>query len=344
MITSASIGASGVSPQPLATPSVPRGNPSYPIDCWDLIAFSQSERRWRYDTARTPTDTTTYGEMLRALAAGSLDVINSYAHRPADYVHTRNECPSCKSVSPAKVCRTCGLGRVSISEVREWNGGSKFCSAWAAEQLKHNLRIVNDEVWTRATAAFANLTADPAIMELASGSTSQQLLSAIWHDTATGLDIPLRTVISCVPSMFGLYADCLATLEVAYDSSPLAWNDYHIEHGLHVAAAFRQMIHNATTGESRSTHCWVIAERKFPHLIARRASSPDLLAAGTALVHSILADYAQSLATDTWSSYDSDSMDPLTAFSPIPFEPWMANAPASVRPLCLPFTPEIVEA
>ena len=44
------------------------------------------------------------------------------------------------------------------------------------------------------------------------------------------------------------------------------------------------------------------------------------------------------------SSFDSDSTVPDQAFAPILFQPWMASAPDSVRPLSLPFTPEIIEA
>ena len=344
MITFASFQASNVAPQPLPAPTVARGDVSYPLDVYDLIAFKQCQRRWLKGPAYELHDRVSFGELLRALATGSPDLINTYAHRPADFMHTRNECPSCKSVSPAKVCRTCGLGRVSISEVREWNGSARFCSAWAAEQERLHLRIVYDDIWTRATAALACLEADPAVTELASGSSAQEYLTAVWHDSATGLNIPLRTVISNVPSQFGRYHDCLATLEVTYNSAPLAWNHPAMERGSHIAAAFRHMLHNASSGETRGTHCWIIVEKNAPHLVSRRSTTPELLAAGTTLVHSILAEYAQCLATGTWSTFDSASTEPPAAYTPVGYESWMANTPTTVRPLGLPFTPEIVEA
>ena len=344
MITSASIEASGVSPQPLPPSTVARGDASYPLDWWDLIAFYRCQRRWRHATAHELNPRVSFGEMVRVLATGSPDLINTYAHRPADFVHTRLECPSCKSVSPAKVCRTCALARVSISEVREWNGSSRFCHAWYDEQAKHNRRIVTDDVWTRGNAAFTSLTADPAIMELAFGSTPQQLVTAMWHDSATGLDIPLRTVIASVPSQFRGYSHCLATLETTSDAAPHAWNRITMERGHHIAAAFRHMLHAAATGETRTTHCWIIVEKNAPHLVSRRSTTPELLAAGTTLVQDILAEYAQCLATGIWSTFDSASTEPPAAYTPVSYESWMANTPTTVRPLGLPFTPEIVEA
>ena len=104
------------------------------------------------------------------------------------------------------------------------------------------------------------------------------------------------------------------------------------------------MRHAAATGETRTTHCWIIVEKNAPHLVSRRSTTPELLAAGTTLVQDILADYAQCLATGIWSTFDSASTEPPAAYTPVSYESWMANTPTPVRPLGLPFTPEIVEA
>ena len=344
MITSAAIQSFNVLPQPLPVPDVPRGHPAYPLDVWDLIDFKRCGRRWLHAPAPTLNPKVGFSEMLRLLSLGTPEALATYAHRPKDFTFTRLECPSCGSISPAKVCRACGQARVSITDTRQWNGNSKYCTAWHAEQVAHARRIVADEIWEHAAAARTVLAADPAAAQLADGASTQQHLTGLWHDDATGLDIPLRTVLSAAPDPTGPYGKCLATLMIAADSSRAAWDRPAIERGNHIAAAFKHALHTAATGQTRHTHCWVIVEKFAPHLVSRRSTTPELLSAGLTLMTDLLAEYAACLASGLWSTFDSDSLDPSEAFTPIAFQPWMANPPGAAAAGCYPFIPEVVEA
>ena len=112
----------------------------------------------------------------------------------------------------------------------------------------------------------------------------------------------------------------------------------------HVAAALKQQLHNFATGQSRHTHCWVIVEKSTPHLVARRRTTPILLAAGNSVLSQIFSEYAHCLDTGIWPSFDSDSLLPSEAFTPVTFEPWMALPPTSANPLNYEPTPEHSDA
>ncbi len=58
----------------------------------------------------------------------------------------------------------------------------------------------------------------------------------------------------------------------------------------------------------------------------------------------ILAEYAGCLASGIWPSYDSDSLAPSEAFTPIEFEPWMALPPGPGSPANYDAVPENFDA
>jgi len=344
MITTATIELYNVLPQPLAVPPVPRGHQDYPMDAWDLVEFKRCPRRWLLGVAPILKPKVSINEVIRLLALSGQDAILTYAQRPAEFMFTRNECPSCQSVSPAKVCRACGLARRSMTDVRPWNGSSRFCTTWTAEQNKACRRIVPTDIWERALAASLALAHDPATAAFLTSARRQTLLAGTWQDKDTGLNIPLRTVVSAVPSSSGAYEDYIGSLAMATDSSAIGWNHPTMTRSHHVSAALKQFLHNAATGETRATHCWLIVEKAPPHLVARRATSPLLLAAGYSVLSLILAEYAGCLASGIWPSYDSDSLAPSEAFTPIEFEPWMALPPGPGSPANYDAVPENFDA
>ena len=220
MIISAQIIESDVLPQPLPAPSVPRGDPAYPMDPWDFIQYHRSGRRWLNAAPWELKDHVSNTEAIRLLALNTVSAGSHYAHRPATFPYTRLECPICCSISHSKVCRACGRSRVSKTDTRPWNGNMKYCATWAQQQDDANRRIISDDVWERGIAAAASLASDYAANELLTGSQCRNLLTGVWHDSATGLDIPLRTVLDCIPSATGAYSDYLCSLSLAEDSDP----------------------------------------------------------------------------------------------------------------------------
>ncbi|MEI7937240.1 MAG: hypothetical protein WCK27_11155 [Verrucomicrobiota bacterium] len=330
MITAASVELYNALPQPLPVPDVPRGHPDFPMDAGDLINFSRCPRRWVLGTPPVLKPKVSCSEVTHLLALCGQLAVNTYAQRPADFAFTRLECTSCGSVSPSRVCRSCGLARTSKTDIRAWNGSSRFCTAWTAEQVSNCRRIVPAEVWERAAAASTAISNDRVAAAFINSSVHQVELSGKWLDPATNRAIPLRTVLSCVPDPYqGIYGDCLGSLVLTYDASSPAWDSPAMNRSAHIVAALKQQLHNFATNEDRQTHCWIIVEKLPPHLVARRRTTPLLLGAGNAVLSQIFSDYAHCLDTGIWPSFDSDSDLPSEAFTPVTFEPWMALPPTS---------------
>ena len=341
MITAATVQIYNALPQPLPVPAVPRGHPDYPVDAWDLVNFSRCPRRWVLSSPPVLKPKVSCSEVTRLLTLCGQDAINTYAQRPADFTYTRLECSSCGSISSSKVCRTCGLARTSKTDIRPWNGSSRFCTSWTADQVSNCRRIVPADIWERAATARTAISNDHAATALINSSIHQVELSGAWLDSSSGRTIPLRTVLSCVPSPFqGDYGDCVASVVMSHDASSAAWDNPAMTRSNHVVAALKLLLHNAANDQKRNTHCWIIVETAPPHLVARRRTTPLLLAAGISVLSQMLSDYAHCLDTGIWPSFDSDSLVPSEAFTPIAFEPWMGLPPDSAYPLNYEELPE----
>ena len=229
------------------------GHPDFPMDAWDLVNFSRCPRRWVLGTPPVLKPKVSCSEVIRLLALCGQDAINTYAQRPADFTFTRLECTSCGSVSTSRVCRNCGRARTSRTDIRAWNGSSRFCTSWTAEQVSNCRRVVPAEVWERATAARTAISNDRAATDLINSSVHQVELSGAWLDPATSRTIPLRTVLSCVPDPYqGIYGDCLGSLVLTYDASSPAWDNPAMNRSAHIVAALKQQLHNFTDSWSIS--------------------------------------------------------------------------------------------
>ena len=327
MITSAFIAAAAVLPHPLDNTAFKRGDAGYPIDAWDLVAFDRSARRWLQGTPPTLKERATLGEMIRVLSLTPTKAAASYARRPATYVATSNECPTCSSTGPGRFCKSCSVERVQKTEIRPWNAKAKYCVAWAKHHENLHPRPVGDELWSRAATAANQLATEATTAAFALASQTQIRLEGIWHDDATGFDIPLRTVLNYAPETTSKYGNMLGSLSLTNDATRGTWERFAINRSAHVAAALKQDLWAAATGNPRPTHAWVLVERLEPYLVARRRSTPSVLEAGRLRLASIMARYCLAIRDNDWPSLDPEHADPDVAFSPVDYEPWMALPP-----------------
>ena len=111
------------------------------------------------------------------------------------------------------------------------------------------------------------------------------------------------------------------------DATRGTWERFAINRSAHVAAALKQDLWAAATGNPRPTHAWVLVERLEPYLDARRRSTPSVLEAGRLRLASIMARYRLAIRDNDWPSLDPEHADPDVAFSPVDYEPWMAHPP-----------------
>ena len=257
------------------------------------------------------------------LAPGTLSAI--YVWRPDTYDALTPTCPSCKSVSAAKICRACGLKRVNVASVKDWAGAATYCTQWTAQQTKTGRLVVPGPLWDSAASMTASLNTEPCAKELLDQSNVLSLISGTGHDTATNLDIPVRCTLDFAPTTGSTLDMGIGTLATTSDADPATWTASAYVQGQHIVAALKHALFAAATGEPRSTHFWCICERYEPYLTARRRATPELMAKGSDTLAQLMAAYAQCLATQNWPAFDVSAPGSVNAWSEVFLEPWMTQ-------------------
>jgi len=320
LITSGELVSTGCLPQPLPHPVWKRGEINYPLDAWDIISFGLSAERWVTSEIPLVSTKPSLAEVIRMLHLVPDIASQYYARRPLTYLKSFLECPKCGSINDAKTCRNChGRPRVSRSETSPWAPGSSYCLAWSSEMRSTGRRVIADDLWLRAEAASKRLKESPPAQAFESSCAKQLRLHGIWHDAATGIDIPLRTVLAYAPAASGPFGDALGSISVVANASHGAWAASAGYHSSHIAAAFKQDLFAAVTGSSRPHHVWLLIEEHEPFITARRRTTPAMLDLGRRALSSLMASYAQCLATGIWPSFDPPVVNSLDAFSPFAF-------------------------
>jgi hypothetical protein len=70
---------------------------------------------------------------------------------------------------------------------------------------------------------------------------------------------------------------------------------------------------------------WVLVERDTPHIIGRRRTSPEMLAAGRTALATLMAAYAKCVATGLWPAFDPLVPQSEDSWSPFHLEAWMTQ-------------------
>ena len=325
MITRASITATDAAPTALAIPEQSRGAMDYPVDGWDLIEFGYSPDRWVNTPIAEPDDKPAFSELVRMLHLTPQLAPAHYVQRPHTYQAMYNVCPVCGSSSAAKICRTCNQPRTNVTEQKPWNGTAKYCLAWAQDAARRKLRVVPVNDWEKAIAAVARLNADSEIADLANQSARQVVLSGVWHDAETGLDIPLRGLLAYAPAGGKSHDDKLGSLSITRDASPAYWAASAYNRGQHIVAALKHDLYAAATHDPRPTHVFVLVERDAPHILGRRRTTPEMLVAGRTALADLMAAYAKCLKTGVWPTFDPCLPGAPEAWSQFHLEPWMTQ-------------------
>jgi hypothetical protein len=325
MILRANIDATDSLPTALAVPTQKRGGLDYPVDAWDLIQFGRSPDRWVNTPKPEPDERPDFSEIIRMLHLTPHLAPAHYIQRPATYTAMFNVCPTCGSASAARICRTCNQARTNVTEQRSWSHSAKYCASWTQDATSRHLRIVAMEQWEKAANAVARLNSDTEIADLLNQSTKQLALSGTWQDNETGLEIPLRALLSYAPTGGRSHDDKLGSLSVTRDASPLAWSAAAYNQGKHIAAALKQDLYAAATSDPRPTHVWVLVERDEPNIIGRRRTTPEMLIAGRTALDDLMAAYAKCLKTGTWPMFDPNLPGAQESWSQFHLEPWMTQ-------------------
>ena len=325
MITRASITGTDAPPRALAVPEQTRGALDYPLDGWDLIKFGESPDRWVNTPKPEKEDKPDFAEVVRLLHLTPHLAPSHYIQRPATYQAMFMTCPICGSSSSAKVCRTCNTARANVTEQKPWTGTAKYCVAWTQDALRRGLRIVSEGEWEKASLAVARLNADSEIADLHQQSSHQVVLTGVWHDPVTKLDIPLRSLLAYAPSGGQSHDDKLGSLSITRDASPTYWAGSAYSRGQHIVAALKHDLYAAATHDPRPTHVWVIVERDAPHILGRRRTTPEMLVAGRKALEDLMGAYAQCLKSGKWPAFDPCIPGAPESWGQFHLEPWMTQ-------------------
>lgn len=299
-----------------------RGDARLAMSPSSLKAFGQCPARWRAGYNPPDTEAKAFGSLVDCLALTPELFAARYAVHPANYQASGMECPKCKTVTDAKSCRKCGCERVTVSVTKEWNFNADVCEAWRVQQGKRE--IVSPAQLDEAQKAVAALMRDEVIKAFLSASDRQVMVTAEWHDEATGIVLPVRCLMDLVPRVGTEFDKSLGDLKTTRSAALKSFTRYAFTMGYHIQGAFDLDMFVAATGQDRCNWCFVLQENYPPFQTGKRLLSEDFLTLGRVQYRQLLASYCACLKSGVWPGYD-DTDEAIQGWSLLAPEPWMES-------------------
>jgi hypothetical protein len=325
MITNATITSYDSSPRLYRWPGVARGEMDYPVSARDLIEFGRSPARWVATKPPEEEEKPSLNETVRLLHLAPALLGRLYVIRPETYEAMVPRCPKCNSTGTGAVCRKCGLTRKNVTEQKPWHNAAEFCAKWTEEHTRKLHHIIPHRLSKEAEAIADALEADVEINALNKASQLSVAMVGEWEDEDTGLKIPLRGVLSYIPADTEVRDDSFGSLSLVRDASPNAWAASAYAQGQHIAAAFKQDLANVATKGQRTQHLWALAETEPPYLVARRRTTPELLATGRNAYGELIKAYARCLQAGEWPMFEPLVAGSIDSWAPLFVQPWMTQ-------------------
>lgn len=259
------------------------GDASFVMSRGELTEFALNPKRWRdgYQEDETDTDATRWGNLIECLAGLSGRFEDSYAVAPAEYKDEKGN-------------------------VKPWNWNANVCKAWRDDQGERE--VIKPDMQAKANEAHQALCADDDICKLFECSRKQVMVTGLWKDKSTGLNIPIRCLIDLVPDCNDLwYRRALADFKTARNGCPDTWGRVVDDCGYDVQAALSLDLYTEATGEDRCEWLHPVQENVHPYHVVKPipALTIEFIAFGRAKYQIALREYAQCLATGRWPSYST---------------------------------------
>lgn len=275
-----------------------RGHASWPMSSSSLRAFGSCPSRWLAGYEPPDSDAKEFGRLQDCLILTPDQFTARYAIQPAEYE--------------------------SEDGPKKWNNNAKVCRAWTQQRLAEGKEVVTATDVAAGAEAESRLRSDDILNAFLTASDCQVWVAADWQDEPTGLTVPVKCLIDCVPRLETEFAKALGDLKTSRNASLMAWQRWCFQAGYHVQGAFDLDLYVAATGEDRVSWCWLVQENYPPWEPARRLMSQDFLTLGRATYQSLLANYCQCLRHGRWPSYD-DHDESAQGWSLVEPSPWMAT-------------------
>ncbi len=322
MFTSAKIVTADADPDNYHAQDAKPGERAFVMSSGQLRDFASCPARWTAGYRSGETQGEKVRKLILAHALAPQRFASKWAVRPDSYQARVLKCPECGSESDAKVCRKCGLTRISQVVEKPWAGAADYCRKWTEQAEKRGQTIVRAEMDGSARTAVARLENDKPIQALREQADRLVWIAGEWKDAHTGIVIPVRTLIAYLPRPGSAYDNAIATLRTTRDASHNAFRRQAYYGLYHLHAAWALDLLAAATGNPRQLAYIIIAETVEPFEPARRSLSPTFLQLGRRTYETMLAQYAACLDTNTWPSYDLSEVGPA-AWTTLETEPWM---------------------
>lgn len=299
-----------------------RGALDYPVSPSALKEFARCPRRWVKGYNPPESSAKAFGSLMDCIVLTPEQFSARYAVHPSGYKAVAMECPTCKSQSDSKSCRRCGVPRVPVETVRDWNWNSESCIEWKRNQGCRV--IISQDDLTEVEEAAKALRADDVIAAFLDASDRQVLVEGEWHDEPTGLVVPVRCLIDLVPKVDSEFGKCVGDLKTSFTAAlqPFSRNVHRF--GYHVQAAFDLDLLVSSNGEDRNTWCLIVQESYAPWQPGKRILSQDFIELGRTEYRRALGLYCRCLSSGFWPGYD-DTDEAVQGWSICNPEPWMGS-------------------
>lgn len=277
-LTNARVIAASVNPADYHKSEFRRGDPRFVMHRSALMDFSHSPHRWVCGYETKDTKSTEWGSLVDCLVLTPQHFHQLYVIEPETYINDKGE-------------------------EKDWHWASKTCKAWKAEH--EGKEIIKRGQYEDAETARDVLMEDEQIREYIECSHRQVHVVAEYHDSATGLTIPVKVLIDLVPTgLHPEYGRSLADLKTCVSAALRAWKTAVFDKHYDAQAAMCYDAYTAATGEDRTEFRHIIQENYPPYEVGKRFLSSEFLALGRAKYTRALRDYCQCLAKKQWPRYD----------------------------------------
>jgi hypothetical protein len=320
-----------------------RGDPAYVMSPSSINRFAELPSKWIRGYESPTTKAQLWGNVLETPLLTPTLFDRKFAVQPAKYQTTGMQCPNCLSVTDSKKCSVCKCERVEIAVEKEWTNQSKTCQEWVAARKAEGREVISNEMKANCDQAVKRLfeprDGDDTIARWFAACDKQVWLTGEWHDEATGMVIPLSSLLDFVPHADSEFRSCLGDYKTAASANPFKFESKAYEFGYHRQAALSMDLWNlANTAENkgaRDTWCFVVQESFEPWepCLALFGQDGDLGDPGFVTLgrdakwggyEGVLAMYCQCLAKNRWPGYAAMG-EQVQGWCVLRPKPWMAT-------------------
>lgn len=307
-----------------------RGKPHYVVSSSDLrLLMSTSPSKWFRGFVLPESYSLEYGGLLDCLVLTPEEFSRRYMIQPENYDSKGMECPTCKSVTEAKKCKSCGCDRVEVAIKKPWSNNSTTCAEWVEKWESAGFEIVTQKTYEAAMLATKRIMGDKELSQLLNNSDKQVWVEAEWHDEATGLVVKVRCLIDFACRTGTPFSKTIGDLKSTKDARLMAWASWARKVGYDMQGAWNMDMYNAATSQGVTQFNFILSESVAPFEIGRRWMEEDALqpeqddfTPGRSKYRKAMALYCQCVKSGKWPCYDDTDISSVSGWTKLAPDPY----------------------